>query len=232
MSVRRVAMLSVHTSPLAQPGTGDGGGMNVYVRSLASALARAGVECDVITRAEHAEQPRDRRRRTRVPRRPRRRRSACPGRQGRARGAGRRPGRRDAPPRPRDRRRVRRVARQLLGLGCRRHTRSSTTSISRWSRRSTRSPTSRPRPASTTTPPDRYRFENEVVRCADRLVASTVEERDQLASLLRRGSRAGRDHPAGRRPRGVLARRPDGRPAPRSASPTGRRCCSSVASSR
>ena len=54
MSPRRVAMLSLHTSPLAQPGTGDGGGMNVYVRSLASALARAGVECDVLTRADHA----------------------------------------------------------------------------------------------------------------------------------------------------------------------------------
>jgi D-inositol-3-phosphate glycosyltransferase len=50
-------MLSVHTSPLAQPGTGDGGGMNVYVRSLASALVAAGVECDVLTRAEHPEQP-------------------------------------------------------------------------------------------------------------------------------------------------------------------------------
>lgn len=57
MSPRRVAMLSVHTSPLAQPGAGDGGGMNVYVRSLASNLARAGVPCDVLTRAEHAEQP-------------------------------------------------------------------------------------------------------------------------------------------------------------------------------
>ena len=42
----------MHTSPLAQPGAGDGGGMNVYVRALASALARAGVECDVYTRAE------------------------------------------------------------------------------------------------------------------------------------------------------------------------------------
>ena len=50
-------MLSVHTSPLAQPGTGDSGGMNVYVRSLASALVGAGVDCDVITRAEHPEQP-------------------------------------------------------------------------------------------------------------------------------------------------------------------------------
>ena len=57
MSVQRVAMLSVHTSPLAQPGAGDGGGMNVYVRSLASNLARAGVACDVLTRADHAEQP-------------------------------------------------------------------------------------------------------------------------------------------------------------------------------
>src|SRR5919106_6810544 len=57
MSVRRVAMLSVHTSPLAPPGAGDSGGMNVYVRALASALARAGVACDVFTRADHAEQP-------------------------------------------------------------------------------------------------------------------------------------------------------------------------------
>ena len=48
----------MHTSPLAQPGAGDGGGMNVYVRALASALARAGVECDVYTRAEHENQPR------------------------------------------------------------------------------------------------------------------------------------------------------------------------------
>lgn len=49
--MRRLAVLSMHTSPLAQPGTGDGGGMNVYVRQLASALARRGVECDVYTRA-------------------------------------------------------------------------------------------------------------------------------------------------------------------------------------
>jgi D-inositol-3-phosphate glycosyltransferase len=53
----RVAMLSVHTSPLAQPGGGDAGGMNVSIRALASALARAGVMVDVLTRAEHPEQP-------------------------------------------------------------------------------------------------------------------------------------------------------------------------------
>jgi D-inositol-3-phosphate glycosyltransferase len=57
MSVRRVAVFSMHTSPLAQPGAGDGGGMNVYVEALASALARAGVECDVFTRAEAVHQP-------------------------------------------------------------------------------------------------------------------------------------------------------------------------------
>jgi D-inositol-3-phosphate glycosyltransferase len=49
--VRRLAVLSLHTSPLVQPGTGDSGGMNVYVRELVSALAQAGVACDVYTRA-------------------------------------------------------------------------------------------------------------------------------------------------------------------------------------
>ena len=53
----QVAVLSMHTSPLAQPGTGDGGGMNVYVRELATALARAGVGCEVFTRAESTDCP-------------------------------------------------------------------------------------------------------------------------------------------------------------------------------
>ncbi len=48
--MRNLAVLSLHTSPLAQPGTGDGGGMNVYVRELAGALAQAGVETTVYTR--------------------------------------------------------------------------------------------------------------------------------------------------------------------------------------
>ncbi len=55
--MRRLAVLSLHTSPLAQPGTGDGGGMNVYVREFSSALARAGVVCDVFTRAWDDELP-------------------------------------------------------------------------------------------------------------------------------------------------------------------------------
>ncbi len=50
----RLAVLSYHTSPLAQPGTGDGGGMNVYVRELSSSLARLGHEVDVYTRRENA----------------------------------------------------------------------------------------------------------------------------------------------------------------------------------
>ncbi len=55
--MRRLAVLSLHTSPLAQPGTGDGGGMNVYVRELAAALARSGVAVDVFTRAWSPELP-------------------------------------------------------------------------------------------------------------------------------------------------------------------------------
>jgi len=48
--VNRVAMLSLHTSPLVQPGSGDAGGMNVYVRELVSSLAQAGVDCTVFVR--------------------------------------------------------------------------------------------------------------------------------------------------------------------------------------
>jgi D-inositol-3-phosphate glycosyltransferase len=48
--VRRLAVISLHTSPLVQPGAGDSGGMNVYVRELVAALAQAGVPSDVYTR--------------------------------------------------------------------------------------------------------------------------------------------------------------------------------------
>ena len=50
-AVRRVAMISVHTSPLDQPGTGDAGGLNVYVLELSRRLAAAGIEVDIFTRA-------------------------------------------------------------------------------------------------------------------------------------------------------------------------------------
>jgi len=48
--MRSLAVLSMHTSPLAQPGSGDSGGMNVYVRELVGALAQAGVDTEVFVR--------------------------------------------------------------------------------------------------------------------------------------------------------------------------------------
>ncbi|TDE35019.1 D-inositol-3-phosphate glycosyltransferase [Actinomadura sp. 6K520] len=49
--INRVATVSVHTSPLDQPGTGDAGGMNVYIVEVAKRLAARGVEVDIFTRA-------------------------------------------------------------------------------------------------------------------------------------------------------------------------------------
>ncbi|MGH3388067.1 MAG: D-inositol-3-phosphate glycosyltransferase [Actinomadura sp.] len=49
--ITRVATISVHTSPLDQPGTGDAGGMNVYIVEVAKRLAARGIEVDIFTRA-------------------------------------------------------------------------------------------------------------------------------------------------------------------------------------
>jgi D-inositol-3-phosphate glycosyltransferase len=54
---RRVATLSVHTSPLDQPGGGDAGGMNVYVCEIAKRLAELGIEVEIFTRATSSELP-------------------------------------------------------------------------------------------------------------------------------------------------------------------------------
>jgi D-inositol-3-phosphate glycosyltransferase len=54
---RRIATVSVHTSPLEQPGTGDAGGLNVYVVEVAKRLAARGVEVDIFTRAVSRDQP-------------------------------------------------------------------------------------------------------------------------------------------------------------------------------
>lgn len=51
-----VAMISMHTSPLEQPGVGDAGGMNVYVLNTARQLARSGTSVDVFTRATRPSQ--------------------------------------------------------------------------------------------------------------------------------------------------------------------------------
>jgi D-inositol-3-phosphate glycosyltransferase len=50
-SVRRLAVLSLHTSPLAQPGSGSAGGMNVLIAQTAVRLGRRGIAVDVFTAA-------------------------------------------------------------------------------------------------------------------------------------------------------------------------------------
>lgn len=54
--IERVAMIAVHTSPLATPGTGDAGGLNVYVLNSALEMARRGVTVEVFTRATAGDQ--------------------------------------------------------------------------------------------------------------------------------------------------------------------------------
>ena len=54
----RVAMLSVHTCPLAALGGKETGGMNVYVRELARELARMRMSADIFTRSQNAAIPR------------------------------------------------------------------------------------------------------------------------------------------------------------------------------
>lgn len=53
----RIAVLSLHTSPLAQPGSGDSGGMNVYIRELVGHLAHTGAQVHVYVRRWHADLP-------------------------------------------------------------------------------------------------------------------------------------------------------------------------------
>ena len=53
----RIAILSVHTSPLHQPGTGDSGGMNVYVAETAKRIAARGIEVEIFTRATSLADP-------------------------------------------------------------------------------------------------------------------------------------------------------------------------------
>jgi D-inositol-3-phosphate glycosyltransferase len=54
---RRIATLSVHTSPLHQPGTGDAGGMNVYIVEVSKRLAALGIEVEIFTRATAGDLP-------------------------------------------------------------------------------------------------------------------------------------------------------------------------------
>lgn len=47
--LRRLAVVSTHTSPLARPGTAKAGGMNVYVAELARQLAARERLVDIYT---------------------------------------------------------------------------------------------------------------------------------------------------------------------------------------
>ncbi len=53
----RVAVVSVHTSPLDQPGSGDSGGMNVFIREAAERINAGGVAVDVFTRSRDERAP-------------------------------------------------------------------------------------------------------------------------------------------------------------------------------
>lgn len=53
-----IAMLCVHTSPLASLGGKKTGGMNVYVRDLCRELGRRGIHVDVFTRVQDEDTPR------------------------------------------------------------------------------------------------------------------------------------------------------------------------------
>jgi D-inositol-3-phosphate glycosyltransferase len=55
MNSRRIATLMVHTSPLDQAGTGDAGGMNIYVIEAAQNMAAMGVKVDIFTRRTDAD---------------------------------------------------------------------------------------------------------------------------------------------------------------------------------
>ncbi|MBB5154613.1 D-inositol-3-phosphate glycosyltransferase [Saccharopolyspora phatthalungensis] len=57
MRPRRAAVFSLHTSPLEQPGTGDAGGMNVYIAQTAKRLAEFGTEVEIFTRATSSDIP-------------------------------------------------------------------------------------------------------------------------------------------------------------------------------
>lgn len=50
-------MVAVHSNPLTEPGFGDGGGMTVYVRQVARALAARGLQVDVYTRRDGSQSP-------------------------------------------------------------------------------------------------------------------------------------------------------------------------------
>ena len=242
--MRRLAVLSLHTSPLAQPGTGDGGGMNVYVRELAAALARTGVDLRRLHPGLVARPPRGGRRGARpagAPRAggpPRVPGQGVPARRGRGvhgRGARahdrrvrvrRRPGRRAA---------LHLGARQLLALGLSGHVIKHELDlplVCTFHTLDRVKAESMPEEVEADMPHRRAEAEASVINCSDAVLASCTVEADQIASLY--GGDPGRIRivpPASTTRSSARATGP--RPAAPSACPsTAGRCSSSGGSSR
>lgn len=55
--MERIAILTVHTSPIAAPGGKKVGGMNTYIREIAQQFAQLGVQVDIYTRRTHPQEP-------------------------------------------------------------------------------------------------------------------------------------------------------------------------------
>ena len=223
-------MISLHTSPLLQPGSGDSGGMNVYVREVASALAQAGVECTTYTRADRPGLPPRGARRARPPRRARRRpgRSTCPRRRCPTSStrsppacsthiaAG--PGRRRRPRQLLAERRRRPPAQARARRAARVHVPHAGPGQGRGRR-----------PRAGVARPGRGRGH----RLQRRDLRQLPRGGAPVPPPLRRPGRAHRDRAAGRRARLLRARRPRAAPgAPSGCRSTARWCCSSGGSSR
>jgi len=54
---RRIAVITMHTSPTASLGQGGNGGLNVYVREVANAFSERGIATDIFTRRQSPDDP-------------------------------------------------------------------------------------------------------------------------------------------------------------------------------
>jgi D-inositol-3-phosphate glycosyltransferase len=54
---RRIAVISMHTSPTASLGQNANGGLNVYVREICSAFSERGIATDIFTRKQSEDEP-------------------------------------------------------------------------------------------------------------------------------------------------------------------------------
>ena len=194
-SMRRLAVLSMHTSPLAQPGTGDGGGMNVYVRELSVRPRPPWRDLRRLHEALVERSARRRRRRTGFCRPPRRSWPSGHRRQGdsaRPRGGvhriGDRPHDGTAPCRSRCRARRRRTAIHanywLSGLaGHAIKHRLGLPLVSTFHTLDRVKAEASPEEVESAEPGRRARAESEIIGCSDALLASCPVEVDQLVEL-------------------------------------------------